>query len=157
MPEVRFYHLTHSPLEITLPGILDKSLQRGWRVLLQCGAQDRLDFLDDRLWSAKPDSFLPHGKAVGDNAAKQPVLLTMQDENLNDANVLMLVDGASTTPGRMAGFELACLFFDGNDPAALDAARRDWKAVSAAKLQAVYWAQDDDGRWIKKAESGGAG
>ncbi len=157
MSEVRFYHLTHSPLEITLPGILEKSLQRGWRVLLQGGAQNRLDFLDDRLWSAGAGSFLPHGKAVHDNAAEQPVLLTLEDENLNDANVLMLVDGASTTPERMAGFELTCLFFDGNDPSALDAARRDWKAVGAAKLQAVYWAQDNDGRWIKKAESGGAG
>ncbi len=155
MPEVRFYHLKSTMLEATLPGLLEKSLQRGWRVLVQSGAQNRLDFLDDRLWTAQSDSFLPHGKASEADAGKHPILLTMDDENLNDANVLMLVEGASAVPARMAKFELACLFFDGNDPAAVDAARTDWKAVTKANMQAVYWAQDNNGRWVEKAKPSG--
>jgi len=156
MSEIRFYHLTRSPLEMTLPGLLEKSLQRGWRVLVQCEGQSQLEFLDERLWTAPLDSFLPHGKAADENPEQQPVLLATDQNNLNDANVLMLVGGVQSTPEKMAGFELACLFFDGNDPAAVDAARRDWKAVTDANLQAVYWAQDNDGRWQQKAKSGGA-
>ena len=103
MSEVRFYHLTRSPLEVTLPNLLEKSLQRGWRVLVQCGVSARIGFLDERLWAARPDSFIPHGIAADKNAAKQPILLTDSEENLNGANVLMMVDGARTAPDRLAG------------------------------------------------------
>lgn len=95
--------------------------------------------------------------STAENAADQPILLTMDTENLNNASVLMLVDGAKSNPKRMAEFDLACLFFDGNDDAAVNAARSDWKAVCDAKIQAVYWAQDGDGRWVKKAESAAVG
>ncbi len=153
MSEIRFYHLTRNPLEQTLPGLLEKSLQRGWRVLVQTGVTERLAFLDQRLWQGADISFLPHGITGAEHSKDQPILLSDTSENLNDANVLMLVDGAISTPEIMDKFDLTCLFFDGNDETALTKARQDWKSVVAAKLQAVYWAQDADGRWLKKAES----
>ena len=64
----------------------------------------------------------------------------------------MLVDGARAAPGEMAGFERTCLIFDGNDPRALEAARDDWRAVRAAGLPGMYWAQEA-GRWVRKASS----
>ena len=52
-------------------------------------------------------------------------------------------------------FERVILMFDGHDEQAVATARDDWKAVSAAGHKAVYWAQDEAGRWVKKAEIGG--
>jgi len=157
MSEIRFYHLTRSPLWVTLPVLLEKSLQRGWRVLLHCGASVQMDFLDDMLWKSNPDSFIPHGLEGAKNAADQPVLLGKSGENLNNANVLMLLEGAHCLPDEMAKYEITCVFFNGNDPAALDIARSDWKAVNAAKLRAVYWAQDENGAWMQRAISDPAG
>ena len=37
MAEILFYHLTHSPLEAMLPDLLQKSLDRGWKVLVRSG------------------------------------------------------------------------------------------------------------------------
>ena len=34
MGAVYFYHLTDSPLETTLPGLLDRARGQGWRVLV---------------------------------------------------------------------------------------------------------------------------
>ena len=65
MAEVLFYHLTAAPLEATLPDLLEKSLARGWRVLLRAGSEAGLGFLDDRLWTFRDDAFLPHGRAGG--------------------------------------------------------------------------------------------
>ncbi len=149
--EVRFYHLTRSPLEHTLPGLLAKSLDRGWRVLVQGGQEARLKFLDTHLWTFAADSFLPHGLEA--DGADQPVWLTTSDTNQNNASVLMLIDGARATPARMAEFDLVTLFFDGADQTALSRAREDWKAVTAANLPAVYWAQENGG-WVQKAKSG---
>ena len=150
--EVRFYHLTQSPLEHTLPNLLAKSLERGWRVLVQGGNEARLKFMDRHLWTYAEDSFLPHG--LEGQGAGQPIWLTATDENPNDAGVLMLIDGARATPERMAGFDLVTLFFDGADQAAVARAREDWKMVTAANLPAVYWAQEN-GAWLQKAKSDG--
>ncbi len=148
--EIRFYHLTQTPLEHTLPNLLAKSLERGWRVLVQGGDEARLRFLDSHLWTFSEDSFLPHG-LEGEGGA-QPIWLTTSDSNPNQAGVLMLIDGARATPARMQGFDLVTLFFDGADQAAVTLAREDWKAVTEAKLPAVYWAQEN-GTWVQKAKS----
>ena len=150
MAEVLFYQLTASPLEASLPELLERSLARGWRVVLRCGSEAGMAGLDELLWTYAEASFLPHGTARAGHAELQPVYLTLGDENPNGANVLMLVDGARAAPAEMAGFERACLLFDGNDERAVEAARADWRAVRAAGLPARYWAQER-GRWVEKA------
>lgn len=150
MAEVLFYQLTASPLEASLPEMLERSLARGWRVVLRCGSPEGMAMLDGLLWTYRDDSFLAHGTARAGHSALQPIYLTLGEENPNLANVLMLVDGARAEPGEMAGFERTCLLFDGHDARALEAARADWKAVRAAALPAKYWAQEQ-GRWVQKA------
>ncbi len=149
--EVRFYHLTQSPLEHTLPNLLAKSLERGWRVVVQGGDAARLAFMDNHLWTYADDSFLPHG--LEGQGAGQPIWLTTSEDNPNEAGVLMLIDGAQATTARMADYDLVTLFFDGADSAAVARARDNWKAVVAAELPAVYWAQENGG-WVQKATSG---
>ncbi len=153
MTEVLFYHLTERPLEHTLPEILEKSLQRGWRVVVKGTARARLDMLDAHLWSYRADSFLPHGKDSEVNAAFQPIVLAVGDEWANNPQVLILVDGARQAPAAMGAFERVCILFDGNDPDRLSEAREDWKAISSSGHKAIYWAQDG-GKWVKKAEAG---
>ncbi|MEE9455116.1 MAG: DNA polymerase III subunit chi [Paracoccaceae bacterium] len=152
MAEVLFYHLTQTPLERMLPQLLEKSLQRGWRVLVKCGDAARLDFLNTTLWTYREDTFLPHGTADDGQGADQPVYLSAKDEEPNNADVLMLVDGATYPVENMERFTRICVLFDGNDVDAVSAARVEWKAVTTAKLPAKYWAQRD-GRWVEKAKN----
>ena len=154
MAEVFFYHLTDRPLDQALPELLEKTLERGWRALVRGTEAARLARLDTLLWTRRQEDFLPHGLAGGEHDAAQPILLTTASENTNLADILMLVDGARVDLDEVAGFTRACVMFDGHDDQQLSAAREDWKAVSDAGLTAQYWAQDD-GRWVKKAESGG--
>lgn len=149
MAEVLFYQLTASPLEVSLPDLLERSLGRGWRVVLRCGSEAGMAGLDAMLWTYRDDAFLPHGTAAMGRAAAQPVYLTLGDENPNGAQVLMLVDGARATTADMAGYDRTCLIFDGRDDRALEEARADWRAVRAAGLPAKYWAQEQ-GRWVQK-------
>ena len=51
MTEVLFYHLTESTLEDALPGLLEKSLERGWKAVVQTGTEERRDALDAHLWT----------------------------------------------------------------------------------------------------------
>ena len=84
MPEMLFYHLQNQPLERVLPTLLERSLDRGWRVVVQSSSEERVEALDAHLWVFRDDSFLPHGTHREPAAAEQPVLLTVRDDNPNE-------------------------------------------------------------------------
>ncbi|HYD97946.1 MAG TPA: DNA polymerase III subunit chi [Alphaproteobacteria bacterium] len=148
MTEVRFYHLRRTPLEQALPGLLERCLERGWRALVVAGSEERVEALDQHLWTYRPDSFLPHGTVAGGAAAEQPVLLSTTDDAPNGATVLFLCDGAASS--RIGAFDLCCDVFDGNDDSAVAAARARWKAYRADGHDVTYWQQGERG-WEKKA------
>jgi DNA polymerase-3 subunit chi len=154
MGQAMFYHLTRSPLEVALPMLLAKSLQSGWHVVVRGTDTQRLDWLDRTLWAGSDEGFLPHGVAGGPHDAAQPILLTTGREAPNGAACLMAVDGAEVSPEDCAALTRVCILFDGNDPAAVEHARGQWKALTGAGVPAQYWSEEG-GRWQKKAESGG--
>ena len=75
MGEVRFYHLTERPLEQVLPVMLERSLERGWRVVVRGTEPARIEALSAHLWTHGDASFLPHGSEAAGDAARQPVWL----------------------------------------------------------------------------------
>lgn len=125
MTEVHFYNMQQKKLEQALPEILTQALERQQRAVVKAGSTERLEWLNNALWTYDPASFLPHGMAKDGHAAEQPVWLTTEDENPNQATVLVLTDGASSA--MMEKFDLCCELFDGNDEAAVLAARERWK------------------------------
>ncbi|WP_152462407.1 DNA polymerase III subunit chi [Roseivivax sp. THAF30] len=146
-----FYHLTRRPLEETLPMLIGKARQAGWRVAVRGRDSARLDWLDQKLWLGPEDGFLPHGRAGGAHDARQPVLLTTGQQAANDPACVMTIDGAEVSAEEVAALERTCVLFDGNDPAAVQTARVQWKALTDKGCAAQYWSEES-GRWEKKAE-----
>ena len=149
MTEVLFYHLEQQPLERVLPSLLERTLERGWRAVVQCVSQERLDALDAWLWTYRDDSFLPHGTARDGPASLQPVFLTVESGNPNSARVRFLVEGA--TIAELEDYDRVVHLFDGHDTAAIEQARQEWKRARAAGCEVTYWQQADNGRWEKRA------
>ena len=150
MTEVLFYHLQSQKLEGVLTTLLERSLDRGWRVVVQARSDERIDTLDAHLWTYRDDSFLPHGTWREPEAAQHPVLLSPDESNPNGANVRFLVDGA-VLPENADAYQRIVLVFDGEDDDAVAAAREQWAAAKARGLDASYWQPDDNGRWAKKS------
>lgn len=149
MAEVLFYHLTESTLEDALPGLLERSVARGWRVAVQTGTEERRDTLDTHLWTFRDDSFLAHATDREQFPAEQPILLTTGQDNANAAQVRFLVDGAA--PPALDGYDRAVFLFDGHDASQVEAARGHWQAMKAAGHTVTYWQQGPDRRWERKA------
>jgi DNA polymerase-3 subunit chi len=149
MTEVLFYHLERQPLERVLPQLVTKTLERGWRAVIQAGSEERVEAISAALWTTGEESFLPHGTVRDGNADLQPVWLTDHEENPNGANVRFLVDSASTSDA--GGFERIVYLFDGRDTEAVDEARGLWKTMKAAGHIVTYWREDPQGVWRKQA------
>ena len=150
MTEILFYHLHRQPLERVLPTLLEKSLERGWRVVVQAASEERVEALDAHLWTFRDESFLPHGTARDAEAREQLIVLTVDDDNPNGATVRFLLDGAGV-PADAAAYQRIVLLFDGEDPDALAAARTRWSEAKAGGFDVTYWQPDQDGRWQRKA------
>jgi DNA polymerase-3 subunit chi len=150
MTEILFYHLKGQTLEQVLPSLLEKSLERGWRVVVQAASDERIEGLDAHLWTWRDDKFLPHGTWRESEASEQPILLTVNADNPNRAAVRFLVEGAEM-PSDAASYARVVLLFDGEDPDAVAAARTRWGEAKAAGFDVTYWQPDERGRWQRQA------
>jgi DNA polymerase-3 subunit chi len=148
--EILFYHLLGQRLEAVLPALLEKSLERGWRVIVQGASEERIEALDAHLWTYRDDGFLPHGTWREAEAPAQPVLLTVNDGNPNGSNVRFLIEGVPV-PADAEAYERIVLLFDGEDEEAVAAARARWSEAAAKGFRVTYWQPDEQGRWAKKA------
>src|SRR5437588_13105100 len=135
MTEILFYHLQHQPPERVLPTLLEKSIERGWRVVVQAASEERVAALDAHLWTFRDDSFLPHG--------------TARDPDAHDR--LLARIRVAGVPSDAVAYQRIVLLFDGEDPDALAAARSRWSEAKAAGFDVTYWQPDEHGRWQRKA------
>ena len=149
MTEVLFYHLQNMSLESVLPPLLEKSLERGWRVVVQATTPERADALDAHLWTYRDDSFLPHATWRVADVAEQPIVLTVEDGNPNQAQVRFLVDNAPL-PADSGSYQRMVLVFNGDDDDALAAARAAWAECKARGFEVTYWQADERGRWQRR-------
>ncbi len=153
MTETLFYHLERSGLDDVLPGLVERSLARGWRAAIKCKSSERADAVDNLLWTYDEQSFLPHAQAGDGDPARQPVLITVENGNLNAANVLFLVGGAQPPAwdgGLAQGLARIVLMFDGRDPDALARARDAWTNAREAGHEVTYWKESGSGKWEKQ-------
>lgn len=146
--ELWFYHLERTTLADALPGLLEKTLAKGWRALVRAADEDRLALIDQSLWTWREDSFLPHGRWDEPDPERQPILLTLPETNLNKAHVLFTLDGIE--PVDPDAFERTAVIFDAADETALGAARSLWTKAKGEGRQAAYWRQTLEGRWEKQ-------
>jgi DNA polymerase-3 subunit chi len=154
MTEIWFYHLQRQPLEKAVPQLIEKSLDRGWRAIVQAKSEERLDALDSWLWTYSDESFLAHGRAGDGDCALQPVYLTTGFENPNGAALRLFIEGAPMAPALAetdAAYARAISLFDGNSEEELTLARMQWKELKAQGFAVTYWQQSGNGRWEKKA------
>lgn len=151
MSDVLFYHLERARLETVLPGLLEKTLERGWRAFVLGNDAARLEAMDEHLWTYRDDSFLPHG-AEGEETLN-PILLSTNASALddNDRQIVFLIDGAELDAEKLGGLERCVTIFDGRDEDAVARARTFWKAAAAGGHDVTYWRQNDNGQWKKQS------
>ena len=151
--EYWFYHLEASTLEGVLPGLLEKTLEKGWRALVKLPEDklpnDKLDALDNFLWTFRDDGFLPHGRDDEPQAELQPILLSASTQSAKGFDAVFLLDGASVED--MDDVSRAMIMINGRSQDDIKRERARWKTLKDEGASLAYYQQDDRGRWEKKA------
>ena len=149
MPEFRFHVLERRRLDQALPDLLEAALAEGLRVVVQTPSPEAREALNERLWTYREDSFLPHGGPGDGEAATQPIFLTETDETPNGAALRVLLNPADAE--RFLDVECArvVVLFEARDEEATVAARTAWKALNGRRATLSSWKEDDDGGWAR--------
>lgn len=149
MAELWFYHLERASVDEALPELLTKLLARGGRAVVTSPEDSRLSHLESHLWTFRDDSFLPHGLSDAPNPQAQPIVLSPEPDNLNQADMLFCLDGAD--PGPVEAWDRVVVMFEASDETALARARALWAAQKKSDIPISYWRQNEAGRWEKQA------
>ncbi|MCB1580199.1 MAG: DNA polymerase III subunit chi [Rhodospirillales bacterium] len=149
MTEIRFYHLERTELEQVLPQLVTKALSADHRIIVKTSNEQETQRLNTHLWTYNPNSFLPHGTKKEGNPKDQPVWITAEDENPNNADMLILTHDQNIPDNQE--FALICYIFDGSNSEILSKARARWKTLKNADANLSYWQQSPQGCWEKKA------
>ena len=144
MAEIYFYHLEQTPLSAILPDLLRRGLSRGLRMAVETSAPENLEKISAMLWGTEDVSFLPHGYA-DDVAETQPIWLSADVENRNQAVFKFYVDGA--LPAELDDLQRALIMIDSNSEEALISARSEWKKRKSEGHDVKYYKRDENGVW----------
>lgn len=155
---VHFYHLTSSPLERALPKLLEKAYGAGFRTLV-VAQEERIDRLNELLWTYDQDSFLPHGSARDGNEDAQPILLCSpafiagsgaegRQTPPSGGAILCITNGQFAE--HIEGYDRVLDIFDGGREESLQAARERWKRYKEAGCSLNYYQQTNTGGWDKR-------
>ena len=140
MGEFRFLHLERRRIDQALPDILEEALAAGWRVVVQAASEERVEALNERLWTYSDESFLPHGSARDGEPHAQPVYPDRQRRQPQRRAVARAaVRRSCRRLSSIADYERVALLFDGRDEEAVAEARREWTEAKAAGAAPSYW------------------
>lgn len=152
--EIRFYHLSRTPITKALPQILDKAYERKLLTYIYCADKPFLQGLSKSIWSHKAEGFIPHGSLDETHREHQPILLgcaipTETAENKAKLLVTTTANGLFDADYQFP-YSQWFHFFDGNDAKSLEDARTMWKSLAKAHgHELTYWQQSETG-WTKK-------
>lgn len=150
MTRIDFYHLQKAPLEQVLPKLCEKAYATGKRIKILLGNAERVEFINSLLWTYSEESFLPHGSKRDGFAEEQPIFISADEVNENNAVLLILADGAQINVEKLSAYERVLNIFDGNDEMALNNARAYWKEIKTLGGELHYWQQNANGSFEQK-------
>lgn len=150
MARIDFYHLTSSTLDEALPKLVSKAYDTRKNIKIKIGTPERVDFLNALLWTFDDESFLPHGIKKDGFADMQPIYLSSDDENLNDAKLLFVVDGADIQEADFQNFDRIFYIFNAKNDVELSKARSAWKNSDQYSSERHYWQQTSSNTWQEK-------
>ena len=146
MSEIFFYKLKNSSSEIFLTSLIEKSIDNDWNSVVLLSNIERMEEINDFLWSYKETSFLPHGSQNDKNPEFHRVYLTCKEENPNDSNVIFSIDGLLVK--SMSLWQRYVYIFNEQNLKVVDQFDNYKKKIDQSQHVSKSFEQDINGKWI---------
>ena len=150
MTQIIFYSSAPLRVENTLFTLIEKSLEKGYKSLLLFLDKENCSAIDEKLWTYKQNSFLPHSSEDEEisNEIDIPIYLSTKNENPYKAELLFSIDGF--LPDNINNFERLIIIIDVNDKVLLEEYRKYYLDIKKDFEDIVFYKSNDDGKWIEE-------
>ena len=146
MSEIFFYKLKNSSSEIFLSNLIEKSIENNWNSVVLLDNIERMEEINDFLWSYKDTSFLPHGSQNDKNSELHRVYLTCEEENPNDSDVIFSIDGLLIK--NINSWQRCIYIFNEQNLKVVDQFNAYKKNIDQSQHFLKSFEQDTNGKWI---------
>ena len=146
MTEIFFYKLKNTSIDLFLISLIEKSISKNWNSLVLLDNTERMEEINDLLWTFNDTSFIPHGSQSDLSPDKQNVYLTCNEENLNNSNIIFSIDGIIINePGNWN----RCIYiFNEQNLKVTDELESYKRKVKDFGYTLKSFEQDNNGKWI---------
>lgn len=144
MTEINFYQIDDVITKALAP-LLIKVTDEKKKALIYCTNAAKFKEIDDSLWSYGKYKFVAHATLADKELAefgwqRQPVFLIDREENINEADYLVLTSEASEA--FISKFARVFYFYEAQDVAAVKKFAKQFKKVNAYKKVDAKWVKD---------------
>ncbi len=139
--QITGYHHCINPVQKVLPKLLEKVLLAKHRALVMAESAEQLKIIDQFLWTYSKTELLPHGTEEDGNPTQQPIWLTCEEENPNNADILLIV--GNIQPSNVTQFKKTLILLP------------NWPVETSIWAQSfekdfTLWTEQDGGTWTKE-------
>jgi DNA polymerase-3 subunit chi len=149
MTEILFYHLQRHPLERVLPALIEKSLERGWRVVVQAASESGSRRSTRICGPSATTASCRTEPGARSRPAEQPVLLTV-DDTIRTARRCGFSSMARRCRRMPAVISASCSSSTATIPTRSPRRAQRWSEGRAQGFEVTYWQADEHGRWQRK-------
>mgnify|MGYP001279270940 FL=1 len=149
MPEILFYKTLPLEVEKTFYSLVEKSNEKGLISVAIFNNEEKLDLINDFLWTNKQDSFLPHVKRSDEIVTdfSIPLYLTTEEENPYNAEILFSIDGY--IPKKIDSWERLIFIADPNDNALLEKYKKFYETIKRDFKKINFYKKTENGKWAE--------
>ncbi|WP_341763995.1 DNA polymerase III subunit chi [Candidatus Tisiphia endosymbiont of Beris chalybata] len=91
MQQFSLYHASEGSLYKTACQLVEKSYHNKFKIIILTPDIEAQELLNKLIWTYSRKQFIPHGSKLDPLPEKQPIYLTSELENPNQANVLIIL------------------------------------------------------------------
>lgn len=140
--ELNFYQVMNGNLVPSVVKLLEKVYTSGKRCVFFSPIEDRVKVIDKTLWTFSTNAFVPHGDKELGFSDLQPIYMTSEVKNPNQAVVLVLTDSFDYESWNQ-NFERVLFVFE--DLSSAKTAEELFSDLKNKKENVKYWKQSRTG------------
>ncbi len=142
--DISFYEVVSDLFEKSVCKLIEKSYQSGQNSFVKVEDANFQELINKTLWTFSQKTFVPHGSINDPFPERQPVLISVSEENLNNSKILISV---ASEYSNIEIFERVVIIFSHDSKIQKDLCRSLYSKYKEKYGAIKYYKQNPKGVW----------
>lgn len=145
MKEINFYCIEEE-VNNFLYNFLSKLVDKGNRIFIYSEKAEKMEKLDNALWTMKKVEFLPHLLYNDEGVEETPIIISNQKENKNNSNFILISSYFDDTE-FLNSFEKVFYIFSPINSNIIEYTKNSWLKYKKENFDLKLLKKDSSGKW----------